>query len=513
MQCNAMQACSIVIKQAIQARHLIKTNSHIRHQSRLRQSCPGAGNIMALPRIPSPPPPPRSPATLSCLPSLSGLFLSCISSRKSKSRAKDRRPPKDLDSNTADPACQATTTTTRTCGCTSPPPPPPHDPVYTIPKNELDAPHTVSISQTTSISNSIRIVDSDSSSDYSSSSTSHEPDSEADGFSVSDYECTCNGGNHEKYEKCLEGFKHADGDEYLGHACDDYTEIVLGQSQDQKARPLPPIPVRESSLNHTARKQIESRPRLFEETIPEEDEDAYLEDEKSKSQAQSAAQAKHKRTTSRRKSMIELLNLPSLSSSSSSSKVSTAPGLSVSFSNLHFKFPMPPFGRGQQKDGKQDNDPSENGAKNEETSQTPSLRQRRPMSMSALPVLSSGSSSSLLSSATPATSTSSLKSPETSIKQRASHSSLKLHRVHAQSALPPTEAAPTTKKERRMGTIVLPPLSLSFLSRSSMGSTFSRDRDRDRDSAASLPGTSTGHCIGAGNSIAGGSGKTASLFW
>ncbi|KAL4977995.1 hypothetical protein BDW66DRAFT_149718 [Aspergillus desertorum] len=108
------------------------------------------------------------------------------------------------------------------------------------------------------------------------------------------------------------------------------------------ARPLPFLLVQAKSSS-TSRKsyEVKTKTRLscIEETIPEEEEeeDEYLAQQRPKENSK-----QHRRTTSRRNSMIELFILSTWSSSGTASNISK-PRLSLSFSNLSFRFPMPPI--------------------------------------------------------------------------------------------------------------------------------------------------------------------------
>ncbi|KAL4805951.1 hypothetical protein BDV18DRAFT_140211 [Aspergillus unguis] len=452
---------------------------------------------------------------VSCLPSISSLFVSCVQSRKSRKKARKGSPsptpstsnrkissPVNYSEKHSNPA-----QTDSSC---------PVLPVYTIPHHELDlvprSDNTILVTQSptrtsATATTSIRIVDSDTSSNYSSSTR----DSQSDAFSVSDYDCTC-GAEHDNAV--------CPANAYSGHACEDYTEIVLGQSKSlSTGRPLPPlppsIPARESS-----RKTPEPRMRIVDETILEEDEDEYLEQEQKEKESQGdedGKKKKHKRATSRRKSMIELFNLRPSSLSATDQGQEPGSGLSLSFSNLHFRFPMPPFGwsqsQNQQQQSKKEDQALEQGPY---VGLGLRLGRRRPKSMSALPVLTSSSPSTSISiSSSPPSGAVPARKP---LRQSASGASLCRVNAHtqvpvqAQSAVlvspafdtesqaectgsSSTSTSPATKKERRMGTIVFPPL--GFLSRSSGGSSLSQSvsrsmsRTKDRESTGSASATAT----------------------
>ncbi|KAL3434191.1 hypothetical protein BDV09DRAFT_204964 [Aspergillus tetrazonus] len=291
-----------------------------------------------------------------------------------------------------------------------------------------DNSNTISITQTTTTTTtSIRIVDSDTSSDYDSHSITS---ADTDANSVSDYGCGCGFG----------------GDE---HNCEDDIEDTNTDSHkiSLPARPLPPVPVHRQSPSTSRRSsEVKTKTRLscIEETIPEEEEEeVYLAQQRQEGDAK-----QYRDTTSRRKSMIELFNLStSLSTSSSSGAASTSsgPGLSLSFSNLSFRFPMPPIcGSGSQQCQTEKLDGA--AIKNP---QRENLEHKRPKSMSALSL--SYSASSATGSTSVSASPSQPSSTEKSYERCLDGGPESRAQVHS-------PATTTTKKQRRMGTIIFPPL-------------------------------------------------------
>ncbi|CBF77992.1 uncharacterized protein ANIA_08802 [Aspergillus nidulans FGSC A4] len=331
-----------------------------------------------------------------------------------------------------------------TCTCKSTLPPVSTDlakGLYHVPPAS-DNSNTISITQTTTTTTtSIRIVDSDTSSDYDSHSITS---ADTDTNSVSDYGCGCGFG----------------GDE---HNCEDDIEDTNTDSNkiSLPARPLPPVPVHRQSPSTSRRSsEVKTKTRLacIEETIPEEEEEVYLAQQRQEGDAK-----QHRDTTNRRKSMIELFNLStSLSTSSSSGAASTSsgPGLSLSFSNLSFRFPMPPIcGSGNQQCQTEKLDSA--GIENP---QRENLEHKRPKSMSALSL--SYSASSATGSTSASVSPSQLSSTEKSYEKCLDGVPENRAQVHS-------PATTTTKKQRRMGTILFPPF--AFLSRSSVGSALDQD--------------------------------------
>ncbi|KAL4883036.1 hypothetical protein BJY04DRAFT_185611 [Aspergillus karnatakaensis] len=387
----------------------------------------------------------RSPTPFSssqCLfsSSLSSLFLSCIQARKDKKSR--NKTPHAIPHTSSDSTCAHPTPTTPTCTCThrySTPTALPPVPRAGTTYNPNPAPtlNSISITQTTSI----RIVESDSSSDYDSTS------SDADTSSLSDYGCDCGSPHHDHdfakdghdcgCEACISGYDDIDLD--LPECPQPAIKRTLSN------RPLPPLP--STSSSSSPRKHSEIKTRFIEETIPEEDEDEYLAQCIKEQEAEEAK--RHKRTTSRRKSMIELFNLSSPFASGSGSGSSSRPcsgaglgmpGLSLSFSNLNFRFPLPPVWGSQ----------SQTQTQAQTQTQTPQdqdverKEKKRPMSMSVLP-------------------------PSTTIPHMEEKATL--HETLTQTpstTITISATSTTTKKERRMGTVLFPPLAL--LSRSSVAS-------------------------------------------
>ncbi|KAL4760231.1 uncharacterized protein BDW70DRAFT_160857 [Aspergillus foveolatus] len=313
---------------------------------------------------------------------------------------------------------------------------------YPVP-SASDNSNTISITQTTTTTTtSIRIVDSDTSSEYDSHSITS---ADTDANSVSDYGCGCGFG----------------GDE---HNCEDDIEDTNADSHKVSlpARPLPPVPVYRQRPS-TSRKSSEVKPmtRLscIEETIPEEEEEEVYPAQ----QRQEGDAKQHRDTTSRRKSMIELFNLPtflSASSSSGAASTSSGPGLSLSFSNLSFRFPMPPIcGSGSQQCQAEKLDGAARKIPRREK-----LEHKRPKSMSALSLSYSASSATGFASISASLSQpSSTEKPYERCLDRGSENRTQVH----------SPTTTTTKKQRRMGTILFPPF--AFLSRSSVGGALGQE--------------------------------------
>ncbi|KAL5335805.1 hypothetical protein BJX70DRAFT_307821 [Aspergillus crustosus] len=406
-----------------------------------------------------------SPSLPPCLfpSSLSSLFLSCIQARKDKKGRHNSNPsPKSITAtNNRDSACEHTTPPASRCICTYP--------IAGTPTAlpQLPGPHRSSlcITQTTSI----RIVESDSSSEYDSSSSS------SDTNSVSDYGCDCDCRSLHHDHGRGHGHENDQDEQEREHLCEDCDEDDIDLPKcSQPAikrslshRPLPPLP----SQSHTgsssvsgSRKLPEIKTRFIEETIPEEDEDEYLAQCQREQDEEDAK--RHKCTTSRRKSMIELFDLsspfttgPWSGSEPRPPSGSGLPGLSLSFSNLNFRFPLPPAWGGQ----------SQVQAGDGHGGQSPEKKKKkRPMSMSVLPTVVSKSThiSTLVNeeeekATLHKTLTCGPELPSTTTTISATDTA--------------TTTGTTTKKERRMGTVLFPPLTL--LSRSSVAS--------NRDSAGS----------------------------
>ncbi|KAL4917980.1 hypothetical protein BDW62DRAFT_201308 [Aspergillus aurantiobrunneus] len=373
--------------------------------------------------------------------SFPSLFFPCIQIRKNK---KGRHNPNPISPSSHEEkhGCKHTTAlpSTHTCTCTD----------TTPGKEPHPNPNTIAITQTTSI----RIVESDSSSDYDSAAS---VDLDSDSNTLSEYGCHCGGNLDHDYQTC-----------------------------ENESRPLPPLPTEtqdQYQIQRTAsRKHPEIKTRLIEETIPEEDEDEYL--QKQQQQQQEQESKRHKRTTSRRKSMIGLFNL-STAPFQSSRPCSSSSGLSLSFSNLHFKFPLPPAW-GQQTHASQQ---QEDGQREEQAQdcderyygrqeQSPKAERRRPMSMSAL-------SSTTTPASTFTSISASLPRHNSKMQDGAFHKTQTTTRPNStpDSGLTKTTTATTTKKERRMGTILFSPLGL--LSRSASA----RDNS-NRESTGSASGRS-----------------------
>ncbi|KAL4860955.1 hypothetical protein BDV12DRAFT_204511 [Aspergillus spectabilis] len=375
-----------------------------------------------------------SSSTSPCLfpSSLSSLFLSCIQARKDK---KERHKPDSLPKPTT--PTTPTTTSASTCTCTYTYPTPTALPQ--LPGTGLHR-NSICITQATSI----RIVESDSSSEYDSSSS--------DSNSVSDYGCDCWSPHYDH------GHDHNQDDEHVcevdGIDLPETSQPAIKRSLSN--RPLPPLPGQYltgpgSSSNSGSRKLPEIKTCFIEDTIPEEDEDEYL--AQCKKEEEEEELKWHKRTTSRRKSMIELFNLSSTFTSDSGSGTrpcsgSGTPRLSFSFSNLNFRFPLPPVWGGQAQQTQSREEEPERKEK------------RRPMSMYIPPTSTSASALMAASTATP--------------KSQNEEETPPLHKTLTQSTDLPsttttisaTTTTTTTKKERRMGTVLFPPLAL--LSRSSV---------------------------------------------
>ncbi|KAL4817798.1 hypothetical protein BDW67DRAFT_183591 [Aspergillus spinulosporus] len=389
-----------------------------------------------------------SSGLLSCLslPSFLSLFLSCIQTPKNKGRSRrSPNPPSSTatttninDNSSNITRADGCTHSITACACMCTLPPVNTDlakgsyPVSPASNNS----NTISITQTTTTTTSIRIVDSETSSDCDSHSITS---ADTDANSVSDYGCGCGFG----------------GDE---HNCEDDIEDKNDSGKiSLPTRPLPPVPV-QRQIPSTSRKssEVKTKTRLscIEETIPEEEEEeVYL-----AQQRQEGDTKQHRHTTSRRKSMIELFHLStSLSEASSSSRAtstSSGPGLSLSFSNLSFRFPMPPIcGSGSQQSQTEKPDNAARGNPRREN-----LEHKRPKSMSALSLSCSASSATIFTSvsASPLQPTSTEKSYERCLDGD-NENKMQIH----------SPTTRTTKKQRRMGTILFPPF--AFLSRSSVG--------------------------------------------
>ncbi|OJJ06971.1 hypothetical protein ASPVEDRAFT_88238 [Aspergillus versicolor CBS 583.65] len=386
------------------------------------------------------------PSSFSCFTnSVSSLFLSCIQTRRIKKGRHSPNSPTATPNNNNNRASCSHAIAARKCTCAY------ISPADTIAEKEpetlpsLDS-NTISITHRTSI----RIVESDSSSDYDSRTSL-----DSDVNSVSDYGCGCGSEVPEHHHEPDHGYQQ--------HTYEDDEKL--------SARPLPPLPsatTTTTTITHTAlsRKHPEIKTRLIEETIPEEDEDEYLEQQESQSQPerkdQDPKQSKGAATGSRRKSMIELFNLSSSRSGSTPSSPSAAssnPGLSLSFSNLHFRFPLPPAW-GQQQQQQQQQEHHRDGNEGNQ-SQDQKGERKRPMSTSALP-----------SSTTPSASSAKKQARGVSLHSALTRSQPVESENTSTTTTTTKQAAVTTKKERRMATIVFPPL--ARLSRSGMNGNNNR---------------------------------------
>ncbi|KAL4941214.1 hypothetical protein BDV06DRAFT_223367 [Aspergillus oleicola] len=456
-------------------------------------------------------------SSLTCLQiSFSDLFLSCIPRRRDDKRVakvwrhKGSHNPKSPSIN---PFTLATneknnnrcshldTKPPSKCTCLSNPrpasntftPSPDNQPTpYTI-TDASPTPEQGTITQTTTTS--IRIVSSDTSSDYNSSS-SLTSSSSADGYSISDYECRCGSGSESVSEyDCTCSWEEFDYKYYYGE-----DKQVLGS---MVTMPLPPLP----GQRQTQRKG-EVKTRLIEETIREEDEDEYLAQQEKQSQQKSQQEERKyekekKESKPRRKSMIELLHLASLSSSNSSEPrpASTSSGLSLSFSNFHFRFPLPPFSTHKNSGS---NEKEKDGKEKRVEESMRATERKRPMSMSALVFPTSGTSSGselgFISDQTITTTSLPLPSPlssnpvsradflegiqfpllpnpnpntksQTSLNAAPSPNiplSLSNTSTPTKNEATPTKVSPKTKQQRRMGTILFPPSPLAMLFRSNI---------------------------------------------
>ncbi|KAL4948156.1 hypothetical protein BDW69DRAFT_189531 [Aspergillus filifer] len=470
-------------------------------------------------------------SSLHCLPiSFSDLFLACIPRKRTehghakkvrfagRGQGTHKSSPKSifaLATNEKSNRCSHTTTlpaTKCTCTCSSPSRPTSTSSANTLtPSSDNQAtpyPDTEPTLDPTTIvertRTSIRIVPSDTSSDYNSSSSLTSASS-VDGYSISDYECRCGGSGTESVSDydCT-----CSWDEFDYGYC-------YGEEKDRQVtgsmRPLPPLP---GSGQGQGRKG-EIKTRLIEETIREEDEDEYLAQQASEQEKTQKAEEEKKAEKHRRKSMIELLHLASLSSSNplESRPVSTSSGLSLSFSNLHFRFPLPPFASPNKNSSKEKDVTDKTGKKQTETETETRFERKRPMSTSAL-VIPSGdlelnlglgnrhtitapspltlnpvSTDDFLDGITfPLISTSTSSSNEMSQSQTSldldcapsptirlalsncnTSTPTKTTTAPARTALPTKSPSPNTRKERRMGTILFPPSPLAMLSRSNIG--------------------------------------------
>ncbi|KAL4789984.1 hypothetical protein BDV19DRAFT_394515 [Aspergillus venezuelensis] len=399
---------------------------------------------------------------------------------------------------------------------------------YLDPTPILD-PTSTSIIETTTTS--IRIVPSDTSSDYNSFS-SLTSSSSIDGYLISDYECRCGGSGAESMS-----------DYDCTCSCDEFNYgYCYGEEKDEdrqvtgSMRPLPPLP------GSNAQRKGEIKTRLIEETIREEDEDEYLAQQASEQQKVEQDEKK-KEVKPRRKSMIELLHLASLSSSTSpdsgSRPASPSSGLLLSFSNLHFRFPLPPFSTHTKSISKEIEKDTKNkkDEKQTDTETQAKIERKRPMSMSAL-VIPSGdldlnSSSNLglvenrhtvsITAPSPLTlnpvsrddflegNTFPLMSTSTSSSNEKSQSQTSLDmdidsapspnirlalsntsspsREVAATGSPMKSPSPNTRRERRMGTILFLPSPLAMLSRSNI-----RDSNGSIHSIGNMGRDNSVHC-------------------